>query len=47
MNYTKPIFITLGAVVLLSAMLGEVTEIKLLQSILNMMFIGIVVLSED
>nr|DAF57437.1 MAG TPA: hypothetical protein [Myoviridae sp. ctqfO1] len=43
----KTIFKILGSLILLSAIFGEVTEIRLLQDILNMMFIGIVVLSEE
>ena len=47
MNYIKPIFIVLAAIVTISSTFGDATEIKLLQNIINMMFIGIVIFSEE
>ena len=47
MNYIKPIFKVLAVIVTISSTFGDVTEIKLLQNIINMMFIGIVIFSEE
>lgn len=47
MNYIKPIFKVLAVIVAISSTFGDVTEIKLLQNIINMMFIGIVIFSEE
>lgn len=47
MNYIKLLLMVLAAIVTISSTFGDVTEIKLLQNIIKMMFIGIVIFSEE